>query len=89
MVFDGTLADLEIRGDILARMTGQHHLHDFVLPRGEARQTPLYGFLETQELADQLVPLTHHVTLRALHLGRPFDNTVRKDAARHRFRIRS
>ena len=38
MVFHGALADPEIRGDIFARVTGQHHRHDLVLPSGQTRE---------------------------------------------------
>ena len=38
MVFDGALADPEINCNILARMTGQNHPHDLVLPSSEASE---------------------------------------------------
>ena len=33
MVFHRTLADAKIRGDVLAGMAGQNHVHDLTLPR--------------------------------------------------------
>jgi hypothetical protein len=36
MVFDGPLADPEISCNIFARVTGQNHVHDLVLPSSEA-----------------------------------------------------
>ena len=38
MVFDGPLADPEISCDIFARVAGQNHFHDLVLPSREARE---------------------------------------------------
>ena len=36
MVLDRALADAEIRGDVLAGMPGEHHVHDLALPRRQA-----------------------------------------------------
>jgi hypothetical protein len=52
MIFNGALADMEIHGNILAGMTSENHFHDFVLPMGEARETPVRGFLKAKQLAD-------------------------------------
>lgn len=40
MVLNCPLADTKVRGDILARVSGEHQLHDLVLTRCEARDMP-------------------------------------------------
>ena len=38
MVLNSPLADPEISSNIFARVTGQNHVHDLVLPSSEARE---------------------------------------------------
>ena len=40
MVFHRALADVEIGGDVFARVAIENHGHDLALPRSEARDVP-------------------------------------------------
>jgi len=60
MVLDRTLADTEIRGDILIWMAGQNQLYDLALPQGEAREARRRLRLPCQQLVQIfLLPLDH------------------------------
>ena len=90
MIFNGALADIEIHGNILAGMTGENHFHDFVLPMGEARETPVRGFLKAEQLAYQFVPRARQGTLRTLRAlcsNTTLNEIPRCGAVRHAFSI--
>jgi hypothetical protein len=55
MIFDGLLADVEIRGDILAGMAGEDPLHDLMLPIGKAHEAFVGSFTQSEHLEDQFV----------------------------------
>ena len=44
MIFDGPLADVEIRSDVLAGMAGEDPLHDVMLPMGKTREALVGSF---------------------------------------------
>ena len=52
VVFDGALADAKIGGDVLARVTGQNHIHYLMLARSQICNMACGSFLNGLKQAD-------------------------------------
>src|ERR1700678_1269111 len=66
MIFNGALADVEIRGYILAGMPSHHELHDLTLPGGEVADVTHGSLVPRRQSSDQFILLTRQGAIRTL-----------------------
>jgi hypothetical protein len=88
VIFDGALADVEIRSDILAGMAREHPVHDVMLPIGQACEALVGSFTQPEHLEDEFVSFAGDVAIGAHRRSRLSNGHSRKDAVGGSFGVR-
>jgi hypothetical protein len=81
VIFDGPLADMEIRSDILAGMAREHPVHDVMLPIGQACEALVGSFTQPEHLEDQFVSFAGDGAIGTRRRGRRSNVHSRKHVA--------